>query len=245
MEYIINNKVVFDTTRRTLSSGDKTFVLSNPASRLLSLLLKNNQRVLTRDNIFQHVWEDYGLPASGNSLNNNISILRRKLSALGLDGIIETIPKQGIQINVEELVFSPSDEEYILDPQSFERPADEKNTSVKTLFRWALPITGLLFLALFITEYHETEKPWRLYDTFNNCSIYYPKSMDVSVVKDYFAMEGVKFLNESCLQRHNIYFNSVDKDERNVILDRFIAKCSYGKNGRINECKNYVEVKIN
>ncbi|WP_260440753.1 winged helix-turn-helix domain-containing protein [Serratia marcescens] len=82
--------------------------LTATLNRLLSTLVRNNNLVVSRDTLLTQVWEAHGQVASGNNLNNTISILRKMFAALGEDDIIVTLPRQGFMFTAASLKTTDS-----------------------------------------------------------------------------------------------------------------------------------------
>jgi len=105
MIYLIENQIVFNPEDNSLSLPDDTeskITVSNPARRILSLLIEQHGIVVERETFFKKVWDDYGLTASNNNLNHCISKLRKVVSTLGYTGeFIITVPKVGFIIKKE------------------------------------------------------------------------------------------------------------------------------------------------
>lgn len=74
-----------------------TIPLLKPTCRLLSILVRNNKILISRERLLNEVWGDYGLKASNNNLNNYISMLRKAFSSLGEDNIVITQPRLGFR----------------------------------------------------------------------------------------------------------------------------------------------------
>ncbi|TQI80275.1 DNA-binding winged helix-turn-helix (wHTH) protein [Serratia fonticola] len=78
---------------------DEPISIPSPAARLLSFLIKNKGEIVEREVLLQKVWDDYGMQASNNNLNQCLSTLRRIIKSMGVEkSIIETIPKVGLRI---------------------------------------------------------------------------------------------------------------------------------------------------
>ncbi|MDT3252446.1 winged helix-turn-helix domain-containing protein [Serratia sp. root2] len=106
MKFIINKRLKFHDDRSLLEIIDdpmEAVVLTATLSRLLSLLVRNNNTLLTRDYILTQVWDDHGQTASNNNLNNYISMLRKTLSTLGESDIIVTMPRQGFMFTAADI----------------------------------------------------------------------------------------------------------------------------------------------
>lgn len=111
MRYIINNKIKYHEDRSELVDINAELPpqpLTATLNRLLSTLVRNNNLVLSRDTLLTQVWEAHGQVASGNNLNNTISILRKMFAALGEDDIIVTLPRQGFMFTATSLKTTDS-----------------------------------------------------------------------------------------------------------------------------------------
>ncbi|HBM3061559.1 TPA: winged helix-turn-helix domain-containing protein [Klebsiella oxytoca] len=100
VRYTINKQVIYDPADGTLKhieSGD-LITLPLPAQRLLQILLNSEGKLISREDLLEKAWDQYGLNGSGNNLNQYLSILRRSFSRLGCDAFIETIPRVGVRL---------------------------------------------------------------------------------------------------------------------------------------------------
>jgi DNA-binding winged helix-turn-helix (wHTH) protein len=108
MVYLIENQIVFNPEGNSLSllSDDESKItVSNPARRILLLLIEQQGIVVQRETFFKKVWDDYGLNASNNNLNHCISKLRKVVLTLGYqDDFIVTVPKVGFIIRKEIVI---------------------------------------------------------------------------------------------------------------------------------------------
>lgn len=117
MRYIINNNIKYHEDRSELISlhdDIPPIVLTATLNRLLSALVRNNNLVLSRETLLMQVWEAHGQVASGNNLNNTISILRKAFSSLGEEEIIVTLPRQGFMFTARELKTTDSQAEALM-----------------------------------------------------------------------------------------------------------------------------------
>ncbi|MEX2944124.1 transcriptional regulator [Serratia fonticola] len=105
MKYRFNDRVLFDGDSGTLGPSDfsdEPTAISNPAKRLLLLLIANYGKPVEREVIFKKVWDDYGMISSNNNLNQCVSKLRRVLKVMGIDDeVIVTVPKIGFMLRHE------------------------------------------------------------------------------------------------------------------------------------------------
>ncbi|NEG59760.1 winged helix-turn-helix domain-containing protein [Pantoea agglomerans] len=97
--YIIERDVVYDEASDSIwhsSMPDEKTHLPLTASRLLIFFIENKGKIVSRDLILNDIWSRYGAIVSNNTLNQYISLLRKKFEQLGLDSeIIKTITKAG------------------------------------------------------------------------------------------------------------------------------------------------------
>ena len=132
MIYLIENQIVFnpeDNSLSLLSDAESNITVSNPARRILSLLIEQQGTVVQRETFFKKVWDDYGLTASNNNLNHCISKLRKVISTLGyVDEFIVTVPKVGFIIRKETTITLqsglelPQEKDTLLPEEAFSAP---------------------------------------------------------------------------------------------------------------------------
>jgi DNA-binding winged helix-turn-helix (wHTH) protein len=113
MRYIIDEKIIFNTDDNSIIPIDNydnisPRFFSAVGARLLELFITHNHRCLLRDSILEEVWDKHGLHSSGNSLNNNISIVRKILLEFDIEGVIITNPKVGFTANFESIILDDS-----------------------------------------------------------------------------------------------------------------------------------------
>lgn len=105
MKYRFNDRVLFDDDNGTLGPSDfsdEPTPISNPAKRLLLLLIAHYGRPVEREVIFKKVWDDYGMISSNNNLNQCVSKLRRVVKVMGIDDeVIATVPRLGFMLRRE------------------------------------------------------------------------------------------------------------------------------------------------
>jgi DNA-binding winged helix-turn-helix (wHTH) protein len=118
--------------------------ISSSAARLFSFLIKNKGEIVEREVLLQRVWDDYGLQASNNNLNQCLSTLRRIIKSMGIDkNIIETIPKVGLRIASDVAI-----EEVSINQDVPELPAEEKRKFLKRVNITYVLIALVIILAL-------------------------------------------------------------------------------------------------
>lgn len=107
MNFIINQTITYDEKQGTLETPDESqdpVSLPRPACRLMSLFVRNNNELLTREFLLTTVWENHGLTASNNNLNNYVSMLRKAFTLLGEEELLVTVPKQGFMLTAHQIV---------------------------------------------------------------------------------------------------------------------------------------------
>ncbi len=109
MAYFINNKIIFNPEDNSLSlinNPESRVAISNPARRVLQLLIDHSGTVVLRETFFKKVWDDYGLNASNNNLNHCVSKLRKVMVTLGYqDEFIVTVPRVGFIIHKGTIII--------------------------------------------------------------------------------------------------------------------------------------------
>ncbi|WP_411751942.1 winged helix-turn-helix domain-containing protein [Serratia sp. (in: enterobacteria)] len=99
---ILNHHVIYDKSSGSLTDIGKKhdeIVLTTPANNCLQILLKNKPEITTQKELFEEVWEKYGIPINTNTLYQNIAMIRKAFRQLGLEeDIIITIPRRGMLV---------------------------------------------------------------------------------------------------------------------------------------------------
>ncbi|WP_411748905.1 winged helix-turn-helix domain-containing protein [Serratia marcescens] len=156
MRYIINNNIKYHEDRSELVSVNDDIppiTLTATLNRLLSTLVRNNNLVLSRETLLTQVWEAHGQVASGNNLNNTISILRKAFSSLGEEEIIVTLPRQGFMFTAATIKTAdsqaPAEEPAPEMGQDVGIPSEVGSVAVRSYTRFkAAALAALLVLAL-------------------------------------------------------------------------------------------------
>lgn len=106
--YVIDNVLKFNPATHTLHAikTDKNITLAIPASLCFYLLIKNKGRIVTQAELLQNAWGERGMNVTPNTLHQNISLLRKSLNRLEVNGtLIQTIPKRGFMIADETSIL--------------------------------------------------------------------------------------------------------------------------------------------
>lgn len=108
-KYLLNNLIVFDTDARTLTligeppnpekQTTEQVLLHTPTSSCLELLIENQGTILPQDELLDRVWKQKGMLVSTHTVYQNISLIRRAFTQLGLcDDVVVTIPRRGMTL---------------------------------------------------------------------------------------------------------------------------------------------------
>jgi DNA-binding winged helix-turn-helix (wHTH) protein len=246
MRYIINKIVTFNVAERKLYGSDTEVILSNPACRLLIALLENNQIQVSREELLHKVWDDFGLVSSESSLNNGISSLRRSLSQMGVDNALETIPKKGFMLHIEDLKYEVITPDYLSSSAdiptgtgSSKKMDIRKHLNKKSITIMILIAIGLLFAYIKYPS-NASESNYQFYKQINQCNIYYFDGVNERRVQSFFESEKSKEIILGCNIDSDIYYDDNKNELQNKIFERFVSVCSKNSEGEVNECKNFV-----
>ena len=78
-----------DLTKDSISDNDTEIYLSKTEMLILSMLVRNQNQIVTRDKIITALWDDEAF-VSDNTLTVNVNRLRKKLADIGMNEQIET-----------------------------------------------------------------------------------------------------------------------------------------------------------
>lgn len=93
-EKIKYKNIEIDKARSQIICEDKVIILSKNEILMLEYLLKNQGKIISREEIMSYLWESEEF-VDDNTLTVNISRLRSKLEMVGLKNVIETRRGQG------------------------------------------------------------------------------------------------------------------------------------------------------
>lgn len=99
-ELIVMPEFTVNIAKCTLEAFGNTMELTKNEFRILSCLLQNKNKIVSREEIMQFLWEDESF-VDDNTLTVNIARLRRKLDEMGLQDLIKTRRGQGYILKVE------------------------------------------------------------------------------------------------------------------------------------------------
>lgn len=103
MVFTIVNMISFrreDGIMWNIHDPDRRVSFTTIPTRLLSYLLENTDKIVSREELLNNIWTTYGLEPSNNSVSQYISLIRSSLNELGCDQeVIKTIPRTGFYIS--------------------------------------------------------------------------------------------------------------------------------------------------
>ncbi|WP_166866517.1 winged helix-turn-helix domain-containing protein [Enterobacter sp. Cy-643] len=249
MFYILNGDVKFKPEdgmiwKEKNSGADDPLTLTLTECRLLEFLIKEKGRVVSRNEIFEEVWEKWGLEGSNNSLNHFISRLRKVLAACELpDGCIQTIPRIGFMLT-DEINIKMVEEAQPKASEMSPSPGETEILSRSKLKIWLIPaFTAILSLAV-VALRNEDPVPIRtaLIGHILNCDVKsLTPSLDISkqsLLKNTEMMAAAVGLN--CNLPGTIF---VFLDKKSIFSERgviFLSHCT-GKENEITDCSNFMD----
>lgn len=86
--------VTLNLLRSSIQYQDQELILSKNELTIFYFLLQHKGEIVSRDDLMDYLW-DYNNFVDDNTLTVNINRLRKKLSEIGLSGVIQTRRKQG------------------------------------------------------------------------------------------------------------------------------------------------------
>ena len=96
-ERIACGELVLDSRKQTVFYGERPIELSAREFSILELFMRNPGTVFTREEITDKIWES-GYEPRSNIVDVYIRYIRKKLEALKLDHIIETVQGRGYRL---------------------------------------------------------------------------------------------------------------------------------------------------
>ena len=85
---------ILSLKNNTLLYNKKDVILTRNEFKILHLLMKNNNTIVSRETIMQELWQDENF-IDDNTLTVNVNRLRKKLTEIGLVDLIKTVVNQG------------------------------------------------------------------------------------------------------------------------------------------------------
>ena len=228
MRFDIEGFITFDTEEASLVNlltGD-CIELSATSTRLLSCLLQYRGDIISRVDIFQTVFEQYGARPSNSNLNQYISSLRRSLSDLGIEkNVIITVPRIGFKISNEIIITTDSDyhTSFSLPTLSPEPPTPMSiGQHRKAIIIFILIAAGLMLLSYFFIHKKQSSG---IFLTQDKCTIYGTGSISATEI-----LRNQRLLPSGldCSTPKKIYFfnrQMSEEQDLGIYMDIFILEC--------------------
>lgn len=86
--------LILDPERLTVFCGEDEIELTPNESKILAVLIRNQQKTVSRAYLMKALWDDQSF-VDDNTLTVNVNRLRRKLAEVGLDRYIKTVKGEG------------------------------------------------------------------------------------------------------------------------------------------------------
>lgn len=139
-----------DGTMWNLAQPDKRMSFTTIPARLFTYLLDNADKIISRDELLNNIWDKYGLEPSNNSVNQYISLIRKSLTELECeDEIIQTIPRVGFYIagdKVSRLVEKRAEADRLPDLQRLSPDLAARKARVKVALLGVSVAVAILLL---------------------------------------------------------------------------------------------------
>ncbi|ENG4185978.1 winged helix-turn-helix domain-containing protein [Providencia rettgeri] len=237
MKYIINDKVIYDENAQTLSRDNTTISLTLPCSQLLSVFIKKQNTIISRDYLLEKVWGNLGRVSSNHNLSQNIFLLRKNLSELGLEKIIETVPKQGFKFIASATIENS--------PPKTSAPKIEAKFKIKKRYLLALLGIALLFIAIYFysSKSYNTVVVKSL--EIERCDIFLRKkiSNEQRFLKE--MEKNTQNIAERCKNKNGIIlYDDSETIGKNGFYESILSWCKKDENENIYECENNVYLHV-
>lgn len=248
MLFLINDTFYFrpdDGAIWHISDKHEKVNLTPTASRLLVVLIEDQGEVVTREEIFRKVWDNWGMEGSNHSLNHFVSQLRKIFNRFDLPKeIITTVPRIGFIFSGDITIVEYGQD--ITSENRKEISVDEKPTVRESINYLPLFFATILLLFSFYFYYHHNGgylsfTPIKVGE-LNNCSIYYLNDNDTisNSLMLKIALPFIKENNISCGVKKTLFLR-VDK---NVFFNqpgKVYAGICNGDLNDLNTCTNMMD----
>ncbi|MGX7112672.1 response regulator transcription factor [Gemella cuniculi] len=91
---VVYREVIFDMNKDEIKFSDNVTTLTKNESKILTVLLENREKIVTRDEIINALWQSDNF-IDENTLSVNINRLRTKLKSIGVEDFITTKKGKG------------------------------------------------------------------------------------------------------------------------------------------------------
>ncbi|WP_431224772.1 winged helix-turn-helix domain-containing protein [Serratia sp. L9] len=160
MIFTISNMIMFrseDDAMWNIAYPDRRLSLTTIPARLFTYLLENADKMISREELLNNIWDKYGLDPSNNSVNQYISLIRKSLNELGCEEeIIKTIPRAGFYISGERVSVSKATKQ-VAEARNIESVSTKWEQTLQRSYRpILLGISLVVAIFLVIQPFHLT-----------------------------------------------------------------------------------------
>jgi DNA-binding winged helix-turn-helix (wHTH) protein len=219
--YLIDNSIEFRPEESLLYSrkNGERVTLFVAASRCLQLLLNQQGKLVSQQELFDIGWNKSGIGVSSNTYYQNILMLRKGLKLAGCDQtVIRTVPRQGLTISLSVAVEKIAGEAPPLPAESEivpeESMPDPSLTASKKKWRsqgslWVtLSVLSCMGMLLYILWGHWVQEKlfsnYKYAGTIEQCSVYlYDRATSLNTYLQFIAHNKI-----DCTQQKYVYFTT-------------------------------------
>lgn len=97
LDLLQHRQMILNVPQLKVYSGDGEVELTRNECRILSILLRDPGKTITRTRLMKALWDDESF-VDDNTLTVNVNRLRRRLEAIGLEDYIQTIKGEGYRL---------------------------------------------------------------------------------------------------------------------------------------------------
>lgn len=242
--YIIDSKLTYKPAEHTLYLNDtnESLALAVSASLCLYLLLENQGNTVSRNVLLESVWGSRGMNVTPNTLYQNISLLRKSFTRLGVNSpLIETVPRRGFTFSKKASVVKTVNNQEKINHLQQVHSAEGSPTHViasgpnkehqsqsasavkerNHILKKIHPLLIILFLSLSgvwaLTDLKSEDHfdSYHFFMSLDNCKLYRNNSLHIT--DDYY-IDFIDNNNVSCSGKKNIYITNHYPSKRLSII---------------------------
>ncbi|OUC37092.1 hypothetical protein BJP35_2357 [Enterobacter sp. J49] len=242
MYHILNKEVVFSPDDGAIwlkEKADDKVILTPTLNRLLQCLIENHGKVITREEVFQHVWDRWGKEGSNNSLNQFISQLRKIFHSYGFsDDTITTVPRIGFILN-NDIAIQTLHEQV---PALFKKSLIS-NINLKIFFMCSmLLVIASMFYKLYPQQTDNLNISPKFTGVIDKCKVYalteYDNSLSASLISN--IQHFIDKTHFSCSTPGTLFFFLDSKVLAEQSGNLYVSTCRGNVNGFYN-CTNRID----
>lgn len=94
--------LIYNTDRRIFTRNSQELYLTKKEHNLLLFLLKQKNKIVSKGEILEYVW-NYNTNPNSNSIETHIAILRQKINSNNQANLIHTFPGRGYKLSLKKL----------------------------------------------------------------------------------------------------------------------------------------------